>query len=131
MKTPVNIISDSRGIGGALTNPTEIAHYKGKIRNHYPVTFRGKVYRDSEQCYKALIKVRGTTPENITLMEEIITAKLEQHPILLDAITESGGVEWIESCWHTGYRGSWEGHGIKSAFIRCLSKAYQNLTALA
>jgi hypothetical protein len=121
---PINIISDTPGLGGALTNPTEISFRKGKVLRHYPITFMGITYPDAEAAYKAHIAVRGPIPENQALMTAILGTKLEQHPILMRAITQAGGAEWLATCRHVGYKGAWEGIGPKSAFIACLISAY-------
>lgn len=124
MKPGINIISDAKGLGGALTNPTFISYRKGNITHQYPVTFNGTTYIDAEAAYKANIIVRGTCNHNQLVMFDILLHKLRQHPILAEAITKRGGVEWIESCSHVGYGGTWEGHGVKSAFIRVLAHSY-------
>ena len=49
----INIWSGcSIGIGAALTNPTELAFRKGNLKNHYPVEFKGRVFRDAEAAYQ-------------------------------------------------------------------------------
>jgi len=121
---PINIISDAKGLGGALTNPTEIAFRKGKIEQHYPVMFNGLTYPDAECAYKANITTRGVCDANVRLMIHIIEAKLRQHPILFEAIAKRGGTFWIEGCSHVGYGGTWEGQCLSSAFIRALTLAY-------
>ena len=125
MHAPINIVSDTPGLGGALTNPTEIARWKGKIARRYPVEYAGVTYRDAEAAYKANITRRGPTPENMALMVNIMAAKLTQHPILKNAIRDAGGRVWLETCRHVGYGGRWEGVGMASAFIRCLADAYE------
>ncbi len=112
------------GIGAALTNPTELAFRKGKLKNHYPVEFNGKVFRDAESAYQKH-KI-GHLQQDMTIMTKIIVAKLQQHPGLLKIIAKYGGVAWLEQCSHiVGVRGSrWEGVGRKSNFIQCLISAY-------
>jgi hypothetical protein len=60
-------------------------------------------------------------------MTKIIRAKLIQHPSLTIQIAENGGASWLQTCSHlVGVDGSrWEGFGDNSAFIRCLSDAYE------
>jgi hypothetical protein len=113
------------GIGAALINPTELAFRKNKIKNHYPVTFRGVNFRDAESAYQEY-KSRDMQ-ESIEIMTEIIVCKLQQHPRLFEAITQRGGVEWLKRCRHiVGVRNSrWEGYGLESNFILCLVFAYQ------
>ena len=105
----INIWSGSDiGIGSALTNPTELAFRKNKIKNHYPVTFRGVNFRDAESAYQEY-KSRDMQ-ESIEIMTEIIVCKLQQHPRLSEEITKRGGVEWLKRCRHiVGVRNSrWE-----------------------
>jgi len=72
----INIWSGSDiGIGAALTNPTELAFRKNKIKNHYPVTFRGVNFRDAESAYQEY-KSRDMQ-ESIEIMTEIIVCKLQ------------------------------------------------------
>ncbi|MGK7944825.1 MAG: ATP-dependent RecD-like DNA helicase, partial [Microcystaceae cyanobacterium] len=40
-QSPINISSRTQGLGGALTNPTELARRQGNISQSYPVSFRG------------------------------------------------------------------------------------------
>ena len=121
----INIWSGcSIGIVAALTNPTELAFRKGNLKNHYPVEFNGKVFRDAEAAYQN--HKFGHLQQDMTIMTEIIVAKLQQHPRLLKTIAKYGGVAWLEQCNHiVGVRGSrWEGLGRKSNFIQCLISAY-------
>jgi len=124
----INIYSGSKGLGAALTNPTELAHKKGAIKKHYPVEFRGAMYPDAETAYQT-VKRSGpwlSEEQRESLMTEIIIAKLQQHPDLREAIKQKGGVEWLKSCSHkTGYgTDMWQGEGKNSAMIRCLILAY-------
>ncbi|WP_254449581.1 hypothetical protein, partial [Anabaena sp. UHCC 0253] len=55
---------------------------------------------------------------------------LEQHPKLFAAITQRGGVEWLENCTHyvTSARDNyWEGKGKESPFIRALIEGYSRV----
>lgn len=130
---PVNIYSGSPdGLGAALTNPTELSHHKGRIVDHYPVTFQGERWPDAEAAYQHHKSSTQIGPERETLMSAILQAKLEQHPKLTAAIERRGGSEWIQSCEHTVNRSGgsyWEGKGQESAFLRCLSDAYSNVKA--
>lgn len=124
------ISSNSKGLEGALTNPTELAKSKGNIKQSYPVTFRGKTYVDAEAAYQAL---KGTATKDeganstYNLMVDIIKTKLEQHPSLAKAITEKGGSEWILKATHqpTNKNSVWETGG-KDWFIKALNEAYLN-----
>lgn len=112
----------------ALTNPTELAVRKGNLKRSYPVTDKtGRVWSDSEAAYKAF--KTGDTPRDERVMVRIITAKLEQHPCLVEEIRGRGGVAFLEQRNHlVGVRGSrWEGKGRDSRFIRCLTAAFETV----
>ncbi|MGB7709264.1 MAG: hypothetical protein WBL95_06945 [Microcoleus sp.] len=116
------------GIGAALTNPTQRSFRKNKIKNHYPVTFRNVVFPDAESAYKEY--KTNDLQQDIETMTEIIVCKLNQHPRLLEGITQRGGVKWLKRCRHiVGVKNSrWEGQGMESNFILCLIYAYQLCT---
>jgi DNA polymerase III epsilon subunit-like protein len=129
----INVYSGTTGLGGALTNPTETAFSKGSIKKHYPVRFRGRLYDDAEAAYKDH-KDTGETPEswvsNQSLMVDILVAKLQQYPQLVQAITERGGSAFLRRCTHVTQSKKpkellfWEGHGMESTFLRCLRDAW-------
>ncbi|MDQ2096780.1 MAG: hypothetical protein QQW96_03935 [Tychonema bourrellyi B0820] len=116
------------GIGAALTNPTQRSFRKNKIKNHYPVTFRNVVFPDAESAYEEY--KTNDLQQDIETMTEIIVCKLNQHPRLLEGITQRGGVEWLKRCRHiVGVKNSrWEGQGMESNFILCLIYACQLCT---
>jgi hypothetical protein len=122
---PGNIFSGdpSRAV---FTNPTEIARWKGTLKHHYPVVFRGIKFIDAERAYRVF---KDQASDRYQLCTEIIIAKLEQYPLLVETIDESGGEDWIKQCSHHVYNKSkfWEGSGLKSGFIRCLLAAYKNI----
>lgn len=111
-------------IGAALTNCTELAFRKRKLKFHYPVVFQGMEFADAETAYQH--HKTGDLEHDINLMVFIIKAKLEQHPQLKREIDKLGGKEWLEKCSHiVGVRNSrWEGTGLNSAFIFALTCAY-------
>lgn len=127
----VEISSNAKGLAAALTNPTELAKFKGNLTQSYPVEFRGKTYRDSEEAYQAL---KGTASKDngpgstYNLMVEIIKAKLEQYPRLLNGITKEGGSEWLLASTHqpTKKNTVWETGG-QNWFIKALNDAYVSL----
>jgi hypothetical protein len=132
----INISSNSKGLGGALTNPTEIAKSKGNITQSYPVEFNGKSYKDVETAYQALkdkseakTKPSKDNSKNYKLMVDLITAKLQQHPRLVNEITKQGGSAWILSSTHqpTNKNTVWETGG-QNWFIEALNDAYFKLT---
>jgi hypothetical protein len=126
MKLPPGNIFSGDDLRAVFTNPTEIAHWKGKLKHHYPIIFRGIKFADAEYAYKAF-KIQAA--DRYQLCTEIIIAKLEQYPFLIETIKESGGEEWIKQCSHHVYNKSkfWEGDGLKSGFIKCLLAAYKDI----
>ena len=128
VKEGVEISSNTKGLAAALTNPTELAKSKGNLTKSYPVEFKGKTYKDAEAAYQAL-KSTATKDEGpnstYNLMVNIIKAKLEQHPKLVDEIIKQGGSAWILSSTHqpTKQNSVWETGG-KNWFIESLNDAY-------
>ena len=124
----VEISSSAKGLAAALTNPTELAKSKGNLTASYPVEFRSKTYKDAEAAYQAL-KSTATKDDGpnstYNLMVNIIKAKLEQHPRLVNEITKQGGSAWILSSTHqpTKQNSVWETGG-KNWFIKSLNDAY-------
>jgi len=124
----IEISSDTKGLGSALTNSTELAKSKGNLVQSYPVKFRDKIYRDAEEAYQDLkfTASKDEGPNSIyNLMVDIIKAKLEQHPRLDVEITNQGGSPWILSSTHqpTKQNNVWETGG-KNWFIKALNEAY-------
>ena len=110
----------------ALTNPTELAKKKGKLKYSYPVTDKsGKIWKDAESAYKAF--KTGDLGKDMNIMTRIIAAKLQQYPQLVEAIDRRGGMNWILSCSHViGVKNSrWEGICTNSNFICCLVNAWK------
>ncbi len=125
--TGINVFSGTKGLGGALTNPTELAFSKGSIAQHYPIIFKGKEYPDVESYYLAHRKENDV--ENDHLMMQLIATKLVMHARLYFEIEKQGGIKWLEQCSHFTYAKSasfqkWEGLGMSSRFIRNLISAY-------
>lgn len=124
----INLFSGTRGLGGALTNMTVRAFEKGCLRHHYPVKVGEVEYPDAEAAYQAM-KVAGAPDYNDRLMADVICLKFKQHPSLMDAVSEFGGVSWLERCSHitkatSEQAQSWEGVGRSSRFIRNLISGY-------
>lgn len=125
----INIWSGAKGLGGALTNMSELAKKKGGIKHSYPVRVNGVQYPDSEAAYQAL-KRPGDAAYNDGLMIDIICLKFQQNLKLKNLVTERGGVSWLGRCSHfTGAKSerfqAWEGQGVSSRFIRNLIHGYQ------
>lgn len=132
----VNIYSGSEeldGLAATLTNPTELSYKKGNIEKHYPIEFRGSEYPDAEAAFWDHAEDKELSfEEQQKLCAEVITAKLDQYPELVEAIDRQGGAAWLEKCRHSvGARSEkfrrWEGRGRDSAFIRCLIDAYERI----
>ena len=130
----VEISSNAKGLAAALTNPTELAKSKGNLAQSYPVKFNDKTYKDVEQAYQKLkdkseaqTKPTKENSGNYTLMVDLITAKLQQHPRLVSEITKKGGSSWISSSTHqpTKQNTVWETGG-QNWFIEALDDAYQS-----
>jgi hypothetical protein len=131
----INIWSgSSHPIGAVLTNPTELAYRKGKLKHHYPILFEDVTYVDAEAAYQAY--KMNELEQDMTIMISVIIAKLNQYPQIVDAIVSealvedrAGGENWLKSCNHrvTG-KSRWEGNGVNSKFIVCLVQAYQIVT---
>jgi len=130
MKIPAGNIYSGDPLRAVFTAPTEIAKWKGNLVHSYPVTARGRVYKDAEAAYQHLANgYKADTQRCYQLCIEITICKLQQHPRIFKAIKDSGGAHWIESCSHwVGSRkknpGRWEGDGQQSGFIRCLGLAF-------
>jgi hypothetical protein len=134
-----NIYSTEKGVGSALTNRTELAKSKGNIGKSYPVTINGKTYVDAEDAFKSLkdSNERITQPskddsKNYQLMVDIIVAKLQQHPILIQAIQQNGGIDWLASGKHQPPKKKeggtiWESEG-GNWFMQSLVEAYTWVT---
>lgn len=123
----INIYSGEKGLGGALTNPTEISKHKGNVSKSYPIKLEGKHYPDVETAYKVLRT--GHPAEDDHMMVVAIACKFRQHPELYEQVKARGGAEWLKTTSHIvstdpASASSWEGHGEHSRFIRNLVKGY-------
>lgn len=123
----INIFSGEVGLGGALTNPTEMAKRKGCIKARYPITYHGRAYPDVELAYHVL--ATGDVATDDEMMANLIAQKLLEHPALLAEVASHGGQDFLEACSHftnarsEGFQ-SWEGQGRESRFIRNLVAGY-------
>ena len=129
---PGNIWSGNRKLA-VFTNPTCLAKRKGCLRDDYPVVFNGIRFPDAEAAYQYFSRgIKRDTQACYALCEDVVAAKLTQHPRIALAIKKSGGVPWIARCshWVFGNRanpGRWEGDGLDSGYLRCLARAYERV----
>lgn len=128
----INIFSGEHGLGGALTNPTEMAKRKGCIDVRYPITYHSRAYPDVELAYHVL--ATGNVDSDDELMANLIAQKFLQHATLFDTVAARGGVAFLERCSHftnarsAGFQ-SWEGQGRDSRFIRNLIAGFEKALA--
>lgn len=132
--TGENISSKGSELGKLLTN----------YGNNIKVVFRGKEFRNAEHAYQTwksgefdqvaynskAEKPRGSKKVNTAvsdqIMEEILTAKLNQHPELVSAIYEKGGRQYLQLSQHKVVGDKhWESSG-DNAFMKALLKAFDN-----
>ena len=142
----VEISSNAKGLAAALTNPTHYnpkgksAKQKGNLDSKYSyldagIEFEGTLYKDVEEAYS---KLKQNYPDRNTkgpkstysLMVNLITAKLQQHPQLVQEITAQGGGAWLSSSTHQPTRKNtvWETGG-QNWFIESLTEAYNQVTS--
>jgi hypothetical protein len=147
----VNIYSNaSTPLARALSNPT---HYNFKVEDAVSIKrggiegfeslnngllFNGEKYLDVEEAYFKLRTATGPTPENISLMLDLIEQKFLQNPSLYLAVNKMGGYGFLKSCTHiigqvkaedvirvTDMSGWCSDEG--DAFIACLAEAYKRI----
>lgn len=116
-----NIWSGDRNLA-VLTNPTCLAKKKGNLVNDYPVVINNVAYPDAERAYQAL---KTLAIGKVAVMQMVLYQKLRQHPRIAETIKASGGHAFLEKCEHTINGNWWEGKGMKSPFLQCLSGAYE------
>ena len=132
---PENISSKGSEFAKKLTNPG----------NNLKVTYKGREFRNAEHAYQTYksgefdqkaynskaFKPVGSKPANkntnYQTMVEILKAKLEQHPELIEGINQRGGLPYIEQSTHnvTGDK-FWESKG-QNKFIEALADAYKSV----
>lgn len=131
---PENISSKGSSFAKKLTNPG----------NNLEVTYKGRKFRNAEHAYQTYksgefdqkaynstaFKPIGSKPANkntnYQTMVDILKAKLEQHPELIEGINQRGGLAYIEQSTHnvTGDK-FWESKG-QNKFIEALADAYNS-----
>ena len=129
-----NIHSKGSAFAKKLTNPG----------NTLKVIYKETTFRNAEHAYqtyksgefdKNVFESNAFKPQgkpankktNFQTMVEILTAKLEQHPSLVEGINQRGGLSYIEQSTHnvTGDK-FWESKG-QNKFIEALAIAYNSL----
>lgn len=130
--TPENISSKGSDFAKQLTN----------VGNKVSITYKGKEYVNSEHAYQTWKsgefnqrgydlkggKVRGgKIGDTLSIMTDILTEKLKQHPELVEGINDRGGLEYINKSTHnvTGDK-FWESSG-ENNFINALYQAAVNV----
>lgn len=128
----------------AIGLDTVMSKAQGKIVNDYPITIGRRVYASAwSAIQEELIDdyllsddlLRPITEsKDYQLVKTVVLAKLEQYPNLVTALTNSGGVSWIEDCSYfednPNIDEHWQGIGMKSGFIRALIEAYEEKTQI-
>ena len=129
-----NISNKGSEFAKKLTNPG----------NNLKVTYKGREFRNAEHAYQTYksgefdqkaydsnaFKPVGSKPANrntnYQTMVDILKAKLEQHPELIEGISQRGGLAYIEQSTHnvTGDK-FWESKG-QNKFIEALGDAYRS-----
>lgn len=114
--------------------------------NNLEVEYKGKKFRNAEHAYQTwksgefdeaaynstAFKPKGSKPvnkaTNYNTMVEILMAKLQQHPELIQGIIERGGLEYLRKSTHevTGDK-YWESSG-QNKFIEALSEAFSRVS---
>ena len=130
-KSPINISSNSKGLAGALTNPTELSKRKGNISKDYPITHNGVEYISVEEAFQknkvdeTVTKPSKDKSSNYKLMVKLITNKLLAYPELVKGIDKEGGMDYLNKVVHqpTNKNSVWETGG-QNWFMDALKEAY-------
>ena len=121
---------------------SEFAKKLTNVGNNIGITYKGKHYVNSEHAYQTWKsgefnqqgydlkggKVRGgKIGDTFSIMVDILTEKLKQHPELIQGINERGGLNYIKNSTHNviGDR-FWESTG-QNKFIEALYTAAKNI----
>lgn len=126
---------------------SEFARKLTNVGNDIQVEYKGKVFRNSEHAYQTwksgefdevaykstAAKPKGSKPANrqtnYQTMVEILTAKLQQHPELVEGINQRGGENYLKASTHIVFGNKndyWESSG-QNKFIEALTEAYNNV----
>lgn len=148
-KAPVNSEVKTQSISGVkseniFSKGSEFARKLTNPGNTLKVTYKEITFRNAEHAYqtyksgefdKNVFESTAFKPQgkpankktNFQTMVEILTAKLEQHPYLVEGINQRGGLSYIEQSTHnvTGDK-FWESSG-QNKFIEALADAYKSV----
>ena len=121
---------------------SEFAKKLTNVGNSVGLTYKGKEYVNSEHAYQTWKsgefnqagynlkggKVRGgKIGDTLSIMTDILTEKLKQHPDLVQGINERGGLEYLQKSTHNVIGDKfWESTG-QNKFIEALTQAYKNV----
>jgi hypothetical protein len=114
------IISNRKGGENPLHLRTGNLKKNGLVGKDYRVEYGGKVYVDAHTAYTK--NKTGDERKDAILLRDILKAKLEQHPELIELIDENGGINYIDK---VEYRSTFKGDNIPSTvFRKALKDAY-------
>ena len=133
----------SKTIGENISSKgSDFAKLLTNIGNSVEVEYKGKKFRNAEHAYQTWksgefdevaynstdFKPRGSKPANkavnYSIMVDILTEKLKQHPELVRGIDERGGFEYLNNSTHNVIGDKyWESSG-QNKFIEALKDAY-------
>ncbi len=121
---------------------SEFAKKLTNVGNSVGITYKGKEYVNSEHAYQTWKsgefnqagydlkggKVRGgKIGDTFSIMTDILTEKLKQHPDLVQGINERGGLEYLQKSTHNVIGDKfWESTG-QNKFIEALVQTYKNI----
>lgn len=138
--TGIEINSYQKGLGNDLTN----VHYATNGKSAFDIVPSDKTLKltpaakdkwgeSVEAWYKSNNAKTKGIPEGVegdaydmTLMRGLITDKLNQYPNLVSAITENGGIQFLDKSTHTMGSGRWSSRNSKNMFMTALKQAYIN-----
>lgn len=143
--TPATQPSTSVKAENITSKGSEFAKKLTNVGNTVGLTYKGKEYVNSEHAYQTWKsgefnqagydlkggKVRGgKIGDTFSIMTDILTEKLKQHPELVKGINERGGLAYIEQSTHNVIGDKfWESTG-ENKFIKALAEAYQNISTI-
>ncbi len=128
--TGVNISSDTRGIGAALSINGKAARSRKLISSAYPVKFYEWNYDCAYDIYKErelfAPKYEKEKDPDSAFMIDIMRAKFVSNPGLMEKLRFRGGASWLLRCFHKPtVENKWQGFGSDSKYILALVSAYK------